>query len=66
MITERDFMYVKEIRKDALAHAQRERLIRLVTERRTSFWERYQSWLAKLGAWMVVHGQRLQARYAGT
>jgi hypothetical protein len=69
MITGRDVWIAREQRRDALALAERERLIRQiqghqVRGRRSAIGERCCIWLAELGTHMVRWGERLQARYA--
>ncbi len=64
MITGQDVLVARELRKDALVYAEKERLFRQVRGHRFSFRKRYQLWLASLGVRMVAWGQRLQARYA--
>jgi hypothetical protein len=54
-----------ERRKDDLVFAEEERLLRSIRKQRASrFTKRYQRWLARFGAQLVVWGDRLQARYA--
>jgi hypothetical protein len=64
MITGRDVWVAKELRQDAVAHAQQARLVRQVQGRRASLRELYQLGLTKLGTWMVARGQHLQTRFA--
>ena len=61
MYTERDILVIREHRRDAMAYAEQERLIR---QARASWIRHYYCWLARLGAQMVAWGSRLQARYA--
>jgi hypothetical protein len=58
--------YSREVRKDALREAEKERLIRQIQGPRTPVRISYQYWIAHLGARMVVWGQRLQSRYASS
>jgi len=51
--------YLKELRKDALRLADRERLARQASKNPSC----PEHWLATLGAWMIAWGQRLQAQY---
>ena len=51
--------HLKELRKDALRLAERERLARQACKNRS----RHTRWLATLGAWMIAWGQHLQAQY---
>jgi hypothetical protein len=64
MFTGRDVLVMRERQRDAMAWAEKGRLIRSATGVRPPFRERYQRWLARLGAWLVVWGQHLQDRYA--
>jgi hypothetical protein len=64
MFTGRDVLVGRERRRDAMAFAEKERLIRSVTRVHPPFGERYQRWLARLGARLVVWGHQLQDRYA--
>jgi len=59
-------MYAREVRRDALAVAEKERLIRQIQPARVPVQIPYRFWIARLGEQMVVWGQRLQSRYAGT
>ena len=58
-------MYLREVRKDALQVAEKERLIRQIKSSRAPVRIPYRLWMAHLGEWMIVWGQRLQSRYAG-
>jgi hypothetical protein len=69
MITGKDVWMAREQRRDALALAERERLIRhaqghQTLRHRSAIGERCCLWLAELGTHMVRWGERLQARYA--
>jgi len=64
MFTERDAMYARELRRDALAAAEKDRLIRQAETAHTPVRIPYQLWMARLGAKMVAWGQHLEARYA--
>jgi hypothetical protein len=64
MFIDRDALYVAEVRKDALATAERERLIRQMKTPRTPVRIPYQLWMNRLGARMIAWGQHLQARFA--
>ena len=64
MITGQDILVVREQRRDALAYAEKERLVRQVLGRNSPPVKRHQLWLAHLGEQMVNWGQRLQTRYA--
>ena len=64
MLSEREVMYAREVRRDALAAAEKERLIRQVQQARAPVRIPYRFWIARLGEQMIVWGQRLQARYA--
>ena len=64
MITGQDILVVREQRRDALAYAERERLVRQVLQRNPPSVKRHQLWLVRLGEHMVSWGQRLQTRYA--
>jgi hypothetical protein len=61
MYTERDVLVIQEHRRDAMAYAAQERLIR---QARAPWARAYRRWLARLGAQMVDWGGRLQTRYA--
>jgi hypothetical protein len=65
MFLEREYRVAQELRKDRLAQAEKQRLIRLVLDNRPSR-RRYRRWMARFGAQMVRWGSRLQARYADT
>jgi hypothetical protein len=60
----RDVIYMREVRKDALRTAEKERLIRLIRGPRKRVRIPYRLWMARLGELMVVWGRQLQARYA--
>jgi hypothetical protein len=64
-----DVMVAQQMRKDALARAEKERLVRQALGGRAQGhrpWarERYRLWMAQLGDRLMVWGQRLKARYA--
>jgi hypothetical protein len=58
-------MHLREVRKDALRTAEKERLILQIKRARPPVQIPYRLWMARLGEWMIVWGQQLQARYAG-
>lgn len=75
MITGRDILYARELRRDALALAERERLAREISlahralgldiqRHRAKVSERCCLWLAQLGTQLIRWGENLQARYA--
>jgi hypothetical protein len=64
MITGRDVLYARELRKQAVADARQAHLVRQVQGRRASLKELYSLGLTKLGTWLVARGQHLQARFA--
>jgi hypothetical protein len=59
-----DILYARERRRDDLAHAKKQRLVRLALSSRPSLSARYQRWLARVGTRLVAWGHRLEARYA--
>jgi hypothetical protein len=61
---ERDVMYMREVRKDALAAAEKDRLIRPIKKARSPARIPYRLWMARLGEQMIAWGQYLQTRYA--
>ena len=65
MFLEREYRVAQERRKDQLAWAEKQRLIRMVLANQPSR-RRYRRWMARIGAQMVLWGSRLQARYADT
>jgi len=64
MFFERYESYSREIRKDALKAAEKERLIRQIQKPHAPVQIPYRLWMTRLGEWMIVWGQHLQARYA--
>ena len=64
MINWIDVMVARQMREDALAHAEKERLVRQVQGRRPWPRERYRLRMAQLGDRLIAWGQRLKARYA--
>ena len=64
MITGQDILVARELRRDALARADKDRLIRQALAHSSPSRKGHQLWLARLGAQMVTWGQHLQARYA--
>ena len=60
MITWEDILVQEEYRREALAEANHQRLIRRVSNRETTS---YQLLLARLGEQLVKWGCRLQAKY---
>ena len=50
-------------RRDDLARAERERLARQIERHNSPRTRGYQRGLARLGAWLVAWGYRLQTRY---
>ena len=64
MFFERYETYSREVRKDALRTAEKERLIRQIKEARTPVRIPYRLWMARFGEQMVVWGQHLQTQYA--
>ena len=60
MITWEDILVQEEYRREALAEANHQRLIRRVSKRETTS---YQLLLARLGEQLVKWGCRLQAKY---
>ena len=68
MINWKDVMVAQQMREDALARAERERLARQVQGyqargRRAITRERYRLWMAQLGDLLVSWGQSLKERY---
>jgi hypothetical protein len=63
---ERDYMYLHQVRKDALRTAAKERLIRQIQVSHPPVRMPYRLWAARLGEQMVVWGRQLQARYASS
>ena len=63
-----NFEYIYKVeaerRKDEIAFAEKERLIRRILKKDSSLSQSYRRWLARLGTQMVSWGNRLQARYA--
>ena len=66
MFIERYESYSREVRKDALREAEKERLIRQMQEPRVPVQIPYRLWMARLGEQMIAWGQILQARYASS
>lgn len=88
MFLEKDYWFAQQRHKDALAWAEKERLIReILAERRSlrasgrlgagapsgakgrisaALRDRYQRWMARVGARLIRWGNHLQARYADT
>ena len=69
MITQEDILCAAERRRDAMAFAERQRLISQVLRAERPSSERpsrkgYRYWLARLGKQLVSWGSRLQERYA--
>ena len=64
MYFERYESYSREVRKDALKEAAKERLIRQIQAARVPVQIPYRLWIARLGEQMIAWGQRLQTRYA--
>ena len=58
--------YSREVRKDALREAEKERLIRQIQESRAPVQIPYRLWMARLGEQMIVWGQILRTRYASS
>jgi hypothetical protein len=65
MYIDREAIYARERRKDALATADKERLIRQIQRSRAPVRIPYRLWMARLGEAMIAWGQHLQTRYAG-
>ena len=63
MINEKDVLYAAEVRRDRMAFAEQERLIRSIRRDRPPFLMNYRRWLARLGAQLVAWGDQLQTRY---
>jgi hypothetical protein len=73
LINWKDVLVAQQMREDALAHAQMERLALQARDRKSQrsqaqrrlAWvsERYRLWMARLGDRLVAWGQRLKARY---
>ena len=61
-----DVMVAREQRKDQLARARRERLLRHVQASGPPARVRYRRWMAHLGDRLVAWGQLLRSRYADT
>jgi hypothetical protein len=66
MFLDNEYRIAQERRRDRLAWAAKERLIRNTLTRRSALQVRYQRWLARFGARLVRWGSHLQARYADT
>ena len=66
MYFERYESYSREVRKDALKVAEKERLINQIRAPRAPVQIPYRLWIARLGEWMVAWGRILQARYASS
>jgi hypothetical protein len=66
MYFERYESYSREVRKDALREAEKERLIRQIEGDRAPVRIPYRLWMARLGEQMIAWGQHLQARYASS
>jgi hypothetical protein len=66
MYFERYESYSREVRKDALKEAKKERLIRQIQESRAPVRIPYRLWMARIGEQMIVWGQHLQTRYASS
>ena len=64
MYFERYESYSREVRKDALKEAAKERLINQIRAPRAPVQIPYQLWIARLGEQMVLWGRQLQSRYA--
>ncbi|MBC8444772.1 MAG: hypothetical protein H8D77_01465 [Chloroflexi bacterium] len=63
MITGKDVLYAAEVRRDRMAFAEQERLIRPVRRGGSLFFMHYRRWLARLGAQLIAWGDQLQTRY---
>jgi hypothetical protein len=66
MFLDREYRVVQERQEDVMTWVEKRRLIRLAQGPRQPLVQRYQCWLARLGAQMIGWGNRLQARYADT
>jgi len=63
---EMDVLYMRQVRRDALATAEKERLIHELEKARAPVQISYRLLMARLGEQMVVWGSSLQARYASS
>ena len=66
MFFERYESYSREVRKDALRVAEKERLISQMQKPRAPVRVPYRLWISRLGEQMIVWGQHLQTRYASS
>ena len=63
MVTPRDILVEAERRRGEMAWADRERLVRRVMQHKTPSTNRYQRWLAGLGAQLEAWEGRLRGHY---
>ena len=63
MFTEREILLDRQRRRDMMDAAAKDRLVRIALEAKRQRPHLYDRWLARLGAWLIDWGSRLEARY---
>lgn len=64
MFTEREILLDRQRRRDMMDAAAKDRLVRIALAARKQRSHLYERWLARLGAWLIDWGSRLETRYA--